>query len=246
LKPLEPRVTENFPQLLDDFRTLCARLGVLDTVEQSRIPLDVVLLLSAVFAKLEQAKPSQGYEPYLIQRGWNQPAARGLAAVAERHGRRIAYEAKYWGPISETIRFLAQRQRQTRAVLKRVKLLLDTHKKTSIVSELCAAAGVSETELVQLLQAVDQRRDFDRQRLIQLARMLAPHLPGKRGPKISFLSAAHEFVIQQGAEKTNGGPHLEFRDRESLVQATRQEFNAPHFDPRPVRRRRKRAAKTGC
>src|SRR5262245_5614857 len=54
--------------------------------------------------------PSRGYEPLLMRGGWNnQFAARAVAKLAVRHGKRRAAESQWEGSISAAIHFLAQK-----------------------------------------------------------------------------------------------------------------------------------------
>src|ERR1700722_4606877 len=52
--------------------------------------------------------PSPGYEPLLLEGGWNQFAARAMAKLAVRHGKRVAAERPYERGVAQAIRFLAK------------------------------------------------------------------------------------------------------------------------------------------
>jgi hypothetical protein len=63
-------------------------------------------------------------------------AARGLAELALRHGKRRARESKWYRPVFAAIRFLGGRERQRRAILSRAKVLLNACEETSIFPEI--------------------------------------------------------------------------------------------------------------
>jgi hypothetical protein len=62
-----------------------------------------------------------------------------------------------------------------------------------------------------------------------------------RGPKISAASAAHEFFLAclEGIKEAQAYTWSAVLDDfcDSVTKATRLEFEEPHFDPRPARRR---------
>src|SRR5271167_2225541 len=59
--------------------------------------------------------------------------SRGMAKLAVRHGRQCANESKWRRPVVDAIRFLAGRQRQRRAIIRRAQLLLRAWNETSII-----------------------------------------------------------------------------------------------------------------
>jgi hypothetical protein len=185
-----------------------------------------------------------GYEPLFIRSGWNPLAARGVAKLAVRHGRRTAKESSWRHPVFDAIRFLAKRRRQRRAILHRAELLLRAWKETSIIETIFTEAGLSETEFIRLLESLVEGRDTDCHRMTEIAAMVSPHLSLPRGPRISAPSAAHQFLLDPEIGIFRGllpGAHqnrpAEYVD--ALTEATRREFNIPDFDPRPARRRLK-------
>jgi hypothetical protein len=140
--------------------------------------------------------PSPGYEPLLMRAGWNKFAARGVAKLAVRHGKRRAAESRLEGRVSAAIRFLAQQPRQDRAVTKRAEFLLEAYDKTSLIDSLFEQAG-NEVEFIGLLKnALDGHR-IDSHRLTDIAAAVAPLISVKRGPKITAQSAAHEFLFRE-------------------------------------------------
>jgi len=200
------------------------------------------LMLGKVFESLAPLPPSRGYEPLLMEAGWNRIAARGVAKIAVRHGRRCAEESSWRRPVVDAIRFLAKPQRQRRALLPRAKLILQVCKETSIIETIFFEAGLIEFEFVRLLESVVEGREVDCRRITEIAALRAPRLSLPGGPKVSAPSAAHEFLLDPEIGITLRRPPATYRKRkaeyvDALTAATRLEFNAPHFDPRPVRRR---------
>jgi len=192
--------------------------------------------------------PSPGYEPLLIKAGWSPLLARGMAKLAVRHGRRCANESKWRRPVVDAIRFLAERQRQRRAIIRRAQLLLRAWNETSIIETIFDQAGLNETEFICLLQALVEDRQVDYQRITRIAGTISPRLSLPRGPKVSAPSAAHEFLLSEpkivncakrlAAVRENRAEYVD-----PITQATRREFAAPDFDPRPARRRLKTSQK---
>jgi hypothetical protein len=50
--------------------------------------------IGAMIVRIAELPNSAGYEPYLMERGWNPIAARGMAALMVRHGNRRADESQ--------------------------------------------------------------------------------------------------------------------------------------------------------
>jgi hypothetical protein len=115
--------------------------------------LGIGLRKGRVIEYLDELPPSPGYEPLLVEAGWNRVAARGMAALAVQHGRRRAEEAKRYRPVSDAIRFLGEQTRQRRAILRCAKVLRQAWLETSIIETVFDAAGHSETEFIRLLEA---------------------------------------------------------------------------------------------
>lgn len=193
--------------------------------------------------RISELPPSRGYEPLLIANGWSPVAARGLAAIAVRSGKRQARESKLHRPVFEAIRFLAVPGRQKRAILARVNFLISAWNETSIIETAFDKAGLSATEFINLLEATSKRNDVDCRNLAKIAAEIAPHLSLSRGPKISAPSAALEFLLEGGAPELvkKRRPYSRHNRSEeycdALTEATRREFANPHFDSRSARRR---------
>lgn len=188
--------------------------------------------------------PSPGYEPLLLEGGWNQFAARAMAKLAVRHGKRVAAERPYERGVAQAIRFLAKQPRQHRAIVKCAKVLVRACVETSLVDMLFDKAKLDEAEFMTLLRRVLDGHRVDRQRLTDIAAAVAPHISIKRGAKITAASAAHEFLFRQELELSiKRRPYLGRRRKgaycDPRTEATRLEFNKPTFDSRPARKRLK-------
>jgi hypothetical protein len=194
-----------------------------------------------------EAPESRGYAQLLIQNGWNPTWARTAAALAVRHGRRRAAEAKRIRPVYAAIRTLAGPVRQMRSLRRCAVIILEASQETSIVENLFASVGLHESAFISLLERVSDGRDVDVPRLQAIAQQLHPHLQEPRGPKISAASAAHEFILLNGPEIAGlrwqenrlprGGTYVD-----ALTRATQLEFGNENFDSRPVVRRMKRGS----
>jgi hypothetical protein len=177
--------------------------------------------------------------------------ARGLGSLTISLGTRQASEARSVAAVVEAIRFLAQGDRQRRAILSRARVVIAASKETSIVDELFRNAGLHEGEFLRLLQTVIDGGAINRERIRAIATAIAPSLPCARGRKASAASAAHELFLETNASfglpagYTWSAYKGDFVDQET--QATRQEFGDPNFAPRSARRRVKLrgTAKTG-
>ena len=204
----------------------------------------VGLAVGKVLQHVAQLPPSPGYEPLLIASGWNPLAARGMAKLAVRHGKRRAKESKWRRPVFDAIRFLAEPKRQRRAILRCAKLLLRAWKETSTIESTFNEIGLTETEFIRLLESVVEGREADCHRITEIAAMVSPRLSLPRGPKVSVPSAAHEFILASGIEilsrqRPDAYQHRSAEYVDALTEATRREFDVPDFDSRPARRRLK-------
>jgi hypothetical protein len=208
--------------------------------------------IGLVIRFIAESPPSPGYEPFLVEALRNRIAARGLAMVAVRSGRRRAAESKRRRPVFRAIRFLAQPDRRKDASLRRAELLLAAWEETSIIEEVFDEVGASQPcfkeahpdpfEFIDLLKSAVERREIA-SRLREIAAALTPHLSISRGPKISAASASHELFLENALPDEppayTWNPFMDdFTD--GLTQATRQEFGNPRFSPQPARRRVRR------
>jgi hypothetical protein len=211
--------------------------------------LGVGLTVGKAIQYVAQLPPSPGYEPFLVEAGWNPIAARGMAKLAVRHGKRNAKESKWRRPVFDAIRLLAEPHRQRRAVLRCAKLLLQASKETSIIETIFYETAVSEFEFIRLLESAVEGNLVEYSRITEIAVIVSPRLSLSRGPKISAPSAAHEFLLGPdigNSAKRRPSTHQnrpgEYVD--ALTEATRREFDVPDFDSRPAGRRLKARQKT--
>jgi hypothetical protein len=160
-------------RLLDEATAIKERLGL-------NAPVDVVAtymaLIPIIVSKISELPASQGYEPMLVEAGWNPIVARATAALLVRHGRRCAEESSQQRPICDAIRFLAQRERQTRAILPRAKLLLRAWEETSIIETMFVDGNESDFEFIHLLESAVTGREIDRKRIKEIAAKLLPSI----------------------------------------------------------------------
>ena len=209
-----------------------------NAVESNRSQTDSNSILEAL------RTPSPGYEPLLLEGGWNPLAARGMAKLAVRHGKRVAAERPYERGVAQAIRFLAKRPCQHRAIVKCAKVLVHACVETSLVDTLFDKAKLDEAEFITLLRRALDGHYVDRQRLTDIAAAVAPYISIKRGVKITAASAAHEFLFREELELSlRRRPYLGRRRKgaycDPRTEATRLEFNQPTFDSRPARKRLK-------
>src|SRR5947209_11165873 len=139
------------PDIIDDEQPLCPDAKIF--VESY---LQLVMMVGFAFARLSELPPSRGLEPFFIASGGNSIAARGLAALAVRSGKRQAKESKWYRPVFDAIRFLAIPGRKNSAILARAKLLVGAWKDTSIIETVFDKAGLRETEFIELLEGTSK------------------------------------------------------------------------------------------
>lgn len=237
-------------ETLDLIRQLRALLGIRVQTEEELLAVHgrLCMLFLAVYIstgkavhELPSVPPSPGYEPFLIQAGWNPFTARLMAKLVVKSGKRKAEERKRIRAVYDAIRFLGKRRLQKRSILRRAELLLAAWDETSIIETIFDGAGLSETEFVSLLKSVVEGRDVDRLRITEIAATLASVLSVSRGRKVSAASAAHQFFLEEVAGSTKPRAYtwsdLERDFTDSMTTAARLEFHDPDFDPRPAHRR---------
>jgi hypothetical protein len=200
-------------------------------------------MVGMLLMRTQYLPPSSGYEPLLVEENFNQIAARGIAHIAIRHGRRMAKESYSIKPAADAIRFLAKSGRHSDSVLARAKIILSISEETSVIETIFESAGLNEFEFLGLLKDVVDGNKNGLKRISEIAALASRTLSIRRGPKITAASAAHEFFMEQTKEKIELRAYTyddvvgDFTD--PLTMATRREFDDPHFDPKPARRRLK-------
>jgi len=231
----EPRVPPSSNVVsYDPDRELAGILGLV---------LGIGLRKGRVIEYLDELPPSPGYEPLLVEAGWNRVAARGMAALALQRSKRRAVESGWRRQAVAAIRFLT-RKRQVRAVRKRAELLIEISQTTTL-DTIFTEAGLDESEFLLSLRSVVEGRAADYQRIREIAALISPCLAVPRGPRIRVESAAHEFFLNPEIGLDPRRRRSNYRKRAAeyvspLTAATRLEFDLPDFDPRPAQRRKAR------
>jgi hypothetical protein len=188
----------------------------------------------------ELVTPSPGYEPMLIEMGLAQCAARAISKVVVKRANKLAEESKLYPEVLRRIRSLASGPRQRAAFVRHARVLSEASEIMPILVELALQASVSDWDFIRLLKLAATGDDTAFNPLTEMAGKIASRLPGKRGPKISAPSAAHEFLLHSRLivrpfPKAPQNRRAEYVD--ALTFATRREFNNPDFDSRSARRR---------
>ena len=199
--------------------------------------------IKAVVQRVAESPPSRGYEPWLIEHGIDPILARMIAALSVRSGNRSAKERVRLPAVLGALRFLAHHRHNRRTIFRRVEVLLAAWEETSIIETIFDDADLNEFEFIQSLKSVVEGHEVAYHRLKEIAACLAPHLPTRRGPKVSAASAAHEFflenVVMPRKPRAYTWNELEGKCTDPVTEATRREFECGHFDSRPAYRRLK-------
>ena len=225
------------------FSQVSIQIGaVVQRVAESPAVREFCAQIGAVIQRVAESPPSPGYEPFLIERGVDPILARMMAGLAVRSGKRIAHESVRLTAVVRAIRFLANPNRQRRAISRRVDVLLAAWEETSIIETIFYdGRRRDEFEFIRLLKLVAEGQEDAHQPLTEIAASLAPHLPSRRGPKVSAASAAHEFflegVVRELEPRAFTWNEVVGKCTDPVTEATRREFGCRHFDPRPAYRR---------
>jgi hypothetical protein len=156
----------------------------------------VRLLATAFLLNTSRLPASPGYEPLLIKRGENPHLARVKAYLAVDQGRKIADECRKYREVVSAIRFLAKPNRSRWAVNRKIALLLATSRETRIIRAIFIEANLSDHILINLLPSA-QGNEMATERILEIARMAAPRIRIRRGPKVTAASAAHELFLEK-------------------------------------------------
>jgi hypothetical protein len=198
------------------------------------------LLATAFLLNISRSPASPGYEPLLIKRGENPLLARVTAYLAVDQGRKIADESRKYREVVSAIRFLAQPNRSCWAVNRKIALLLATSRETRIIRSIFIDAGLSDHILINLLPSAAQGNEMATERILEIARMAAPRICIRRGPKVTAASAAHElFLEKHGIRGASAYSYSELEEDfiDEATKATRLEFPGTRFGPQPASRR---------
>lgn len=197
------------------------------------------LAIGVLLKRISEQAPSVGYERYLVSKGINQIIARGMALLAVKRGTRIAVEEEHRASVIRAIHFIRNPDRNKKALLRRVKLLLSAATETTTIETLFVELGRDEFHFVHLLQSANEGNDGAYAELAEIARGLPVN--SRRGPRIKAASAAHEFFMEAlaGLNLEHGytWDPVKLICTDDLSEAARREFNLSNFDPRPAYRR---------
>jgi hypothetical protein len=179
--------------------------------------------------------------PYSIKRGENPLLARLKAYVTVDQGKKIADESRKYREVVSAIRFLAKPNRSRWAVDRKIAILLATSRETRIIRAIFIEANLSDHILINLLPSA-QGNEMATERILEIARMAAPRIRIRRGPKVTAASAAHElFLEKHGIRGASAYSYSELEGDfvDEATQATRLEFPGIRFGPQPASRRLK-------
>lgn len=202
--------------------------------------LGMFLLALTIARGAERSFPSKAYSKYFKDR--RVIFAESLASLTISIGTREANESRQLVKVVQALRFLAEdNNRRKGAMLSRFTVLLAAEDDASMLSEIFRMAGLNGTEcseFTSLLRIAADAGPLERERISELAARVAPSLPGVRGRKVSPASAAHEGFLET-ADKLGGRFGYRYCDLEKdyideRTKATRIEFDAPNFNPRPA------------
>jgi hypothetical protein len=199
------------------------------------------LLATAFLLNTSRLPASPGYEPLLIKRGENPLLARLKAYVTVDQGKKIADESRKYREVVSAIRFLAKPNRSRWAVDRKIAILLATSRETRIIRAIFIEANLSDHILINLLPSA-QGNEMATERILEIARMAAPRIRIRRGPKVTAASAAHElFLEKHGIRGASAYSYSELEGDfvDEATQATRLEFPGIRFGPQPASRRLK-------
>jgi hypothetical protein len=185
---------------------------------------------------------SRGYEPLLIKRGENPLLARVKAFVAVDQSRKTADESRRRREVVTAIRFLAKPNRSRWAVNRKIALLLAASRETRVIRAIFTEAGLSDHILINLLPYAAEGGEMATDRILEIARMAAPRIRIRRGPKVTAASATHElFLEKSGIRGASAYSYSELEGDfvDEATKATRLEFPGTRFRPQPASRRLK-------
>jgi hypothetical protein len=202
-----------------------------------------IRILATVFLLNTSRSPaSPGYEPLLIKRGKNALLARLKAYLTVDRGKKIADESRKYREVVTAIRFLAKPNRSRWAVNRKIALLLAASRETRIIRAIFLEANLSDHILINMLPSAGQGNETAIERILEIARMAAPRIRIRRGPKVTAASAAHElFLEKHGIRGASAYSYSELEKDfvDEATRATRLEFPGARFGPQPASRRLK-------
>jgi hypothetical protein len=162
--------------------------------------------------------------------------------VTVDQGKKIADESKRYREVVTAIRFLAKPNRSRWAVNRKIALLLVASRETRIIRAIFLEANLSDHILINMLPWATQNDAMAIEWILEIARMAAPRIRMRRGPKVTAASAAHElFLEKHGIRGASAYSYSELEEDfiDEATKATRLEFPGTRFGPQPASRRLK-------
>jgi hypothetical protein len=204
-----------------------------------------LVALAGPAAATAERKPS-GIEQFLLEQDVQPWLAKAIAPISRSVGMRSANDEYRRRDLCEAIRFLASPRRRLSTISNKAKSLVSMLKETSLFWDLYSSGGAAAQEFAWMLRPAADGDMGCCRRVAQLAAILAPLLPTRRGPKTTVPSAAHEYflkeivtpLMERRPQPGGGGVNLFNR----AAKATREEFKNLDLDFRPSRRRLRRQA----
>jgi tetratricopeptide (TPR) repeat protein len=112
--------------------------------------------IGAALQRVAESPPSPGYEPWLVERGYDPILARMMAALVVRRGNRIAQENARLQAAVDAIRFLAKPGRNRRAIARRVAEALASYDNAIALKPHFADAFNNRGLALQELKRIDE------------------------------------------------------------------------------------------
>lgn len=201
------------------------------------------LAVAEAFKRIAESAPSSGYEPWLVEHGYDPVLARGMAHLIAHQGNRCARDSARLSLVVHAVRFLAEPRRNKPARNRRVTLLLAAWQETSVIETIFEKAGLDDFEFIRSLESAANGNEDAYRHVTKIAAELAPHLSMSRGPKISAASVAHESFLEEAVNRIRPRRYtyniVEEDFTDPVTAATRREFNDNDFDPQSAVRRLK-------
>jgi hypothetical protein len=169
---------------------------------------------------------------------WSSRSATQVRKVNQ--GRKTAEESRKYREVVTAIRFLAKANRSRWAVNRKIAILLAASRETTIIRAIFIEAGLSDHILINLLPSAGQGNKMAIERILEIARITAPRIRIRRGPKVTAGSAAHElFLEKHGIRGARAYSYSELEKDfiDEGTRATRLEFPGARFGPQPASRR---------
>jgi hypothetical protein len=183
----------------------------------------------------------KGYGTFLETLGYDRNWAGMLTARIVEEGRVRAATSKRSWEFAQALRRLANPRLEPEAFLADAKVALEamggTELTRGLFDELPRFDGLV---FIRALRSCLEGDLSNRPDVSRVAKAIWRRVAVSRGPKLTHASASHEYFLEtesffKTAAFTWSPERADFTD--PLTQATREEFDAPDFNPGPARRR---------